>query len=89
MGTQCWVYCAIMFCEGILCVKNGRELFSQTHTEKVISWLAIQFLLSTVFVTVVMLYNKYRGVSFSNLTSSSMSQLTLLTQKMFFLINYF
>lgn len=63
MGTQCWVYCAIMFCEGILCVKNGRDLFSQTHTDKVVSWLAIQALLSTVFVAVVMLYHKFFDVS--------------------------
>jgi phosphatidylserine synthase 1 len=67
MGTQCWVYCAIMLCEGILCVKNGPELFSQTHIDKVVSWLAIQAFLSTAFVCVVMLWHKFFDVSLSRI----------------------
>lgn len=59
MGTQCWVYCAIMFCEGILCIKNGRELFSQTHTAKVVSWLLIQAALSIMFVTACVFWHKF------------------------------
>lgn len=58
MGTQCWVYCAIMFCEGILCIKNGRELFSQTQTAKVVWWLLIQAGLSIVFVIACVFWHK-------------------------------
>lgn len=63
MGTQCWTYCAIMFCEGILCIKNGKELFSQTHMTKVISWLLIQAVLSIMFVSACVLWHKYIQVS--------------------------
>lgn len=59
MGTQCWVYCAIMFCEGILCIKNGRELFSQTHATKVVFWLAIQAALSILFVTACVFWHRF------------------------------
>lgn len=63
MGTQCWVYCAIMFCEAILCIKNGKELFSQTQATKVIWWLLIQAVLSFVFVLGCMMYHKIFQVS--------------------------
>lgn len=63
MGTQCWCYCAIMFCEAILCIKNGKELFSQTQATKVIWWLLIQAVLSFVFVLGCMMYHKIFQVS--------------------------
>lgn len=63
MGTQCWVYCGIMFCEGILCIKNGKELFSQTHTAKVVSWLLIQAALSILFVSACVFWHKFIDVS--------------------------
>ena len=59
MGTQCWVYCAIMFCEGILCIKNGKALFSQTHGSKVVSWLLIQAALSILFVSGCIFWHRY------------------------------
>lgn len=63
MGTQCWVYIAIMSCEAILCIKNGTELFSQTQAQKVVWWLIIQACMSVLFVSVCVLYYKYFGVS--------------------------
>jgi hypothetical protein len=66
MGTQCWVYCAIMLCEGILCVKNGKELFSQTHASKVVTWLLIQAALSVAFVLGCALWYKYIQVRSSD-----------------------
>lgn len=63
MGTQCWAYCAIMFCEAILCIKNGKELFSQTQATKVIWWLVIQAILSVVFVSGCTFYHKFFQVS--------------------------
>jgi len=59
MGTQCWTYCAIMFVEGILCIKNGQALFSQTHADKVVSWLLIQAVLSILFVSGCVFWHKY------------------------------
>ncbi len=58
MGTQCWVYCAILFSEAILCIKNGKELFSQTQATKVIWWLIIQAALSFAIVVGCMMYHK-------------------------------
>jgi hypothetical protein len=52
-----------MFCEGILCIKNGKELFSQTHTAKVISWLLIQAALSILFVSGCVLWHRYIQVN--------------------------
>lgn len=63
MGTQCWTYCAIMFVEGILCIKNGQALFSQTHADKVVSWLLIQAVLAILFVSGCVLWHKYIQVS--------------------------
>ncbi|XP_070493758.1 phosphatidylserine synthase-like [Chironomus tepperi] len=59
MGTQCWVYCAVMFAEAILCIKNGKELFSQTQATKVIWWLLIQAVLSIILVLGCMFYHKH------------------------------
>lgn len=77
MGTQCWVYCAIMFCEGILCIKNGRELFSQTHTAKVVSWLLIQAALSIMFVTACVFWHKFVQVRDTYRHSCNFAYLTI------------
>lgn len=50
VGTQCWVYVAIMFSEAILCIKNGRELFERTQALNIIVWLLIQFAISIIFI---------------------------------------
>jgi phosphatidylserine synthase 1 len=64
MGTQSWVYCAIMFVEGILCLKNGKELFKQMLTANVVSWFLVQAALSILFVLGCMFWHKYIQVRF-------------------------
>jgi len=50
VGTQCWVYGAIMVSEAILCIKNGKELFERTQAINIVLWLTIQVIISVAFV---------------------------------------
>lgn len=50
VGTQCWVYGAIMVSEAILCIKNGKELFERTQAINIVIWLTVQVLISVAFV---------------------------------------
>ncbi|XP_036326556.1 phosphatidylserine synthase 1-like isoform X3 [Rhagoletis pomonella] len=63
VGTQCWVYGAIMVSEAILCLKNGKELFERTQAINIILWLIMQVIVSVAFVYGCMLWqraqNKY------------------------------
>lgn len=42
VGTQCWVFGAIMMTELLICVKFGLQLFKQTQIENILFWLFIQ-----------------------------------------------
>lgn len=59
LGTQCWVYIAILISEAILCIKNGRELFERTQVKNIVFWLFIQAVISILFVYSCMLWHKY------------------------------
>lgn len=59
VGTQCWVYGAIMVTEAMLCIKNGKELFERTQAVNIIVWLLIQLAVSIVFVYGCMVWQKY------------------------------
>lgn len=59
VGTQCWVYGAIMFTEAMLCIKNGKELFERTQAINIIVWLLIQMFVSVLCVYGCVLWNKY------------------------------
>lgn len=50
VGTQCWVYGAIMVSEAILCIKNGKELFERTQAINIVIWLTVQVIISIAFV---------------------------------------
>lgn len=62
LGTQCWVYCAIMVSEAMLCIKNARELFERTQAVNIILWLLIQLIISIVFVYGCIIYHRYTPV---------------------------
>lgn len=62
LGTQCWVYCAIMVSEAILCIKNARDLFERTQAVNIIAWLIIQMIISVIFVYGCILFHRYRQV---------------------------
>lgn len=59
VGTQCWVYGAIMVTESMLCFKNGRELFGQAQALNIVIWLLIQLLVSVLCVYGCVVYHKY------------------------------
>lgn len=59
VGTQCWVYGAIMVTEALLCIKNGKELFERTQAINIIIWLLLQLLLSILCVYGCVLWHKY------------------------------
>lgn len=42
LGTQCWVFCAIMMTEALICVKFGLKLFKQTQIVNIVTWIVIQ-----------------------------------------------
>jgi hypothetical protein len=59
VGTQCWVYGAIMVTEALLCIKNGKQLFERTQAINIIIWLLLQLLLSVLCVYGCVLWHKY------------------------------
>ncbi|KAK9510432.1 hypothetical protein O3M35_005222 [Rhynocoris fuscipes] len=63
VGTQCWVYGAVMASEALLCIKNGKELFSQTQATNIIAWLFIQSVLSVLCVYGCYVWHKYVQVN--------------------------
>lgn len=42
VGTQCWVFVAIMLTETLICIKFGATLFAQTQIWNILIWLLIQ-----------------------------------------------
>lgn len=64
VGTQCWVYGAIMVSEAILCIKNGKELFERTQAVNIITWFLIQVVISILFVYGCVQWHKYTHVSY-------------------------
>jgi len=42
VGTQCWVFGAIMFIEAIICIRFGLDLFAKTQIQNIIYWVLIQ-----------------------------------------------
>lgn len=59
VGTQCWVYGAIMVCEAMLCIKNARDLFGRTQATNIVVWLLVQMLVSILFLYGCMLWHRY------------------------------
>lgn len=64
VGTQCWVYGAIMVSEAILCIKNGKELFERTQAFNIIFWFLLQLAVSIGFVYACVRWHKYFQVRF-------------------------
>ncbi|GFR77213.1 phosphatidylserine synthase 1 [Elysia marginata] len=44
VGTQLWVFCAIMLTESIICIKFGLQMFRQTVVSYILIWLCVQHL---------------------------------------------
>lgn len=63
LGTQCWVYIAILVSEAILCIKNGQELFERTQVKNIVFWLFVQAAVSVLFIFGCMLWHKCVDVS--------------------------
>ncbi|KAE8748643.1 hypothetical protein FOCC_FOCC004654 [Frankliniella occidentalis] len=59
VGTQCWVYGAIMVSESLLCIKNGRRLFQNTQLSNILFWLLLQAVVSILFLWGIAQYHKY------------------------------
>lgn len=63
VGTQCWVYGAIMVSESLLCIKNGKKLFEHTQVSNIVFWLLLQAVVSILFLWGISQYHKYYPVS--------------------------
>lgn len=59
VGTQCWVYGAIMVSESLLCIKNGKKLFEHTQISNIMFWLLLQAVVSVLFLWGISQYHKY------------------------------
>ncbi|XP_064652491.1 phosphatidylserine synthase 1-like [Lineus longissimus] len=60
VGTQSWVFCAIIFTEAIVCVKLGSEIFQKTEITYIMAWLTFQVFLSLVCIYLCALFAKRR-----------------------------
>uniref|UniRef100_A0A2C9JGZ8 Phosphatidylserine synthase n=1 Tax=Biomphalaria glabrata TaxID=6526 RepID=A0A2C9JGZ8_BIOGL len=56
VGTQLWVFCAIMLTEMIICIKFGLQMFRQTVATYVITWLCVQMVGSFVCIYLCALF---------------------------------
>jgi phosphatidylserine synthase 1 len=45
VGTQCWVFGAIMLTEALICIKFGLNLFAHTQIKNILLWLLIQVII--------------------------------------------
>ena len=63
VGTQCWVYGAIMVTEALLCIRHGAALFERTQALNILLWLLCQSLVSVLCVYGCVLWHKYVEVS--------------------------
>lgn len=59
VGTQCWVYGAIMVTEALLCICHGSALFERTQALNILLWLLSQSLVSVLCVYGCVLWHKY------------------------------
>ncbi|XP_003738004.2 phosphatidylserine synthase 1-like [Galendromus occidentalis] len=50
VGTQCWVFGAIMMTEALVCIKFGLKLFESTKVFNIVGWLVFQLALSCLCV---------------------------------------
>lgn len=82
VGTQCWVYVAIMFSEAILCIKNGKELFKRTQAVNIIVWILVQFLVTICFLLGCVLWHKYVDKEASVVSSSQTTPKKTSTDKL-------
>ncbi|KAI1305373.1 Phosphatidylserine synthase 1 [Halotydeus destructor] len=67
VGTQCWVFGAIMCTETLICIKFGLELFAQTQIQNILLWLFIQFSLSVICVVICTVWVNSRPRSESDI----------------------
>nr|CAG4644761.1 EOG090X05CZ [Leptodora kindtii] len=58
VGTQCWVFGAIMCTEAIICLKFGKDIFERTEIRTIAIWLAIQLALSVLCLYGCVLYHR-------------------------------
>lgn len=61
VGTQCWVFGAIMFTEMIICIKFGKDIFEHTQILTIALWLAIQSGMSMLCLYGCVLYHRRDG----------------------------
>ncbi|XP_044020633.1 phosphatidylserine synthase [Aphidius gifuensis] len=59
VGTQCWVYGAIMVTEALLCIRHGAELFERTAWVNIAVWLLCQTIVSVLCVYGCAWWDKY------------------------------
>ncbi|XP_028048547.1 phosphatidylserine synthase 1 isoform X2 [Monomorium pharaonis] len=59
VGTQCWVYGAIMVTEALLCIRHGAALFERTQALNILVWLLCQSLVSVLCVYGCVLWHQY------------------------------
>lgn len=58
VGTQCWVFGAIMFTETIVCVKFGLDIFAQIQIWNILFWVVFQFVISIICVSLCVMHTK-------------------------------
>nr|CAG4643927.1 EOG090X05CZ [Lepidurus arcticus] len=64
VGTQCWVYGAIMFTEAIICLKFGADIFERAQGLNVVIWFLVQSILSIACVYCCVVWQWHAKVTF-------------------------
>nr|XP_046912044.1 phosphatidylserine synthase-like [Dermatophagoides farinae] len=67
VGTQCWVFVAIVITETLISIKFGLSIFAQAQLWNIFIWLLIQFVMSISCVSICVVWAKYRWNHVNNI----------------------
>ncbi|XP_051992503.1 phosphatidylserine synthase 1-like isoform X3 [Xyrauchen texanus] len=68
VGTQCWLFGAIAFLEGLACVKFGQDLFSKTQVLYVVLWLLCLAFITSLCLCGMVWYGQNYGKRLKSIT---------------------
>ncbi|XP_017494696.1 PREDICTED: phosphatidylserine synthase 1-like [Rhagoletis zephyria] len=60
VGTQCWLFLAVMLLETLVSIKFGLRIFAQTQLWNILCWLFIQFVLSILCISACVLWYRWK-----------------------------
>jgi len=61
LGTQCWVFIFVTLLEALVCIRHGKDLFSNTDIYSIVSWIFFQLVVCCFTVYLMVLWRKWKN----------------------------